>query len=123
VYQVGTWQVDWSEAGPGAPPRLLLVRVDCMQLNWTHDHEHGLIHATAITEIDGSVVRIDEDEPLGGVSFAAEQLVARVGAEWTSDYAGTTLASLPLQLPASLAVDEEVLLPVETGRFDGPGLG
>ena len=123
VYQVGTWQVDWSEAGPGAPPRLLLVRVDCMQLNWTHDHEHGLIHATAITEIDGSVVRIDEDEPLGGVSFAAEQLVARVGAEWTSDYAGTTLASLPLQLPASLAVEQEVLLEVETGRFDGPGLG
>ena len=54
VYQVGTWQVDWSEAGPGAPPRLLLVRVDCMQLNWTHEHEHGLIHATAISEVDGS---------------------------------------------------------------------
>ena len=128
------WELRPLDGVAGLPTRHLIDRLPeveqrrarllvGLELNWTHDHEHGLIHATAITEIDGSVVRIDEDEPLGGVSFAAEQLVARVGAEWTSDYAGTTLASLPLQLPASLAVDEEVLLPVETGRFDGPGLG
>ena len=71
VYQVGTWQVDWSEVGSGAAPRLLLVRVDCLQLNWTHDHEHGLITATAINEVDGRLVRVDEDEPYA-VAFAPE---------------------------------------------------
>ena len=123
VYQVGTWHVDWSEVGSGAPPRLLLVRVDCLQLNWTHDHEHGLITATAINEVDGSVVRVDEDEPYGAVTFAPEQLVARVPATWADDFVGTLLAPLPSRLPASLAVEEEVLLPVQTGRFEGPGLG
>jgi hypothetical protein len=123
VYQVGTWHVDWSEVGSGAPPRLLLVRVDCLQLNWTHDHEHGLITATAINKVDGSEVRIDEDEPYGAVSFAPEQLVARVPATWADDFVGTLLAPLPSRLPASLAVEDEVLLPVQTGRFEGPGLG
>lgn len=123
VYQVGTWQVDWSEVGSGAPPRLLLVRVDCLQLNWTHDHEHGLITATAINEVDGRLVRVDEDEPYGAVAFAPEQLVARVPATWADDFVGTLLAPLPSRLPASLAVEEEVLLPVQTGRFEGPGLG
>ena len=123
MYQVGTWQVDWSPAGPGNPPRLLLVRVDCLQLNWTHDHEHGLITATAISEVDGTAVRIDEDEPYGAVAFAPEQLVARVPAEWDGDHVGVLLAPLPSALPASLAVEEEQLLPVHTGRFEGPGLG
>ena len=122
VYQVGTWQVDWSEVGSGAPPRLLLVRVDCLQLNWTHDHEHGLITATAINEVDGRLVRVDEDEPYA-VAFAPEQLVARVPATWADDFVGTLLAPLPSRLPASLAVEDEVLLPVQTGRFEGPGLG
>ena len=94
MYQVGTWQVDWSPAGPGNPPRLLLVRVDCLQLNWTHDHEHGLITATAISEVDGTAVRIDEDEPYGAVAFAPEQLVARVPAEWDGDHVGVLLAPL-----------------------------
>ena len=123
VYQVGTWHVDWSEVGSGAPPRLLLVRVDCLQLNWTHDHEHGLITATAINKIDGSEVRVDEDEPYGAVAFAPEQLIARVPATWEDDFVGTLLAPLPSRLPASLAVEEEVLLPVQTGRFEGPDLG
>ena len=39
VYQVGTWHVDWTEVGSGNPPRLLLVRCDCLQLNWVNDHE------------------------------------------------------------------------------------
>ena len=89
----------------------------------TRSRARAHLYATAIREVDGSVVRIDKDEPLGAVSFAPEQLVARVGAEWTSEHIGKTLASLPPQLPASLAVEEEVLLPLETGRFDGPGLG
>ena len=63
MYQVGTWHVDWSEVGSGRPPRLLLVRVDCLQLNWTNDHEHGRIIATAINSLDGVAVQINEDEP------------------------------------------------------------
>ena len=123
VYQVGTWQVDYSEVGPGAPPRLLLVRVDCLQLNWTHDHEHGLVTATAINEVDGRAVRIDLDEPYGAVAFAPEQLIARVPATWADDFVGSLLAPLPSRLPASLAIEDELLLPVQTGRFEGPGLG
>lgn len=123
VYQVGTWQVDYSEVGSGAPPRLLLVRVDCLQLNWTHDHEHGLVTATAINEVDGRAVRIDLDEPYGAVAFAPEQLIARVPATWADDFVGSLLAPLPSRLPASLAIEGELLLPVQTGHFEGPGLG
>ena len=46
------------------PPRLLLVRVDCLQLNWTNDHEHGRVIATAINSlVDGEKVHVNEDEP------------------------------------------------------------
>lgn len=125
MYQVGTWQLDWSPAGPGNPPRLLLVRIDCLRLNWTHDHEHGSLIATAIAAIDDSrtEVRIDENEPVGAVEFAPEQLVARVPAEWADDFSGTLSVALPAMLPASLVTDEEVQLPVQMGRYDGPGFG
>jgi hypothetical protein len=122
VYQVGTWHVDWSEVGSGTPPRLLLVRADCLQLNWTNDHEHGRIIATAINSIDGSSVHIDEDEPYAAVEFGPEQLVARAPAAWADDFDGTLLAPLPATLPASLVVGE-LQLPIQTGRFEGPGLG
>ena len=54
VYQVGTWMVDNVPVGPGDPPRLLLARVDCLQINWTTDCEHGRILATAVSTLTHS---------------------------------------------------------------------
>jgi len=36
VYQVGTWLVDWVPVGPGDAPRLLLAKVECLQVNLAH---------------------------------------------------------------------------------------
>ena len=60
--------VDFVEVGSGAPARLLLVRCDIVQINWTGTGEHGRILATPISSIEGSTVHIDEDE-----EYAEEQ--------------------------------------------------
>ena len=57
------------------------------------------------------------------VEFGPEQLIARVPATWIDDFSGRLVASLPSTLPASLADEDGKLLLVETGRFEGPGLG
>ena len=123
VYQIGTWHVDHTEVGSGAPPRLLLARVDILQLNFAGDHEHGRIIGTAISAVDGSALTVNEDEEYGGVECGPEQLIARIPAQWESDYCGELLAQIPATLPASLAGDDGTLLPVELGRHEGPGLG
>mmetsp|Transcript_51626 Transcript_51626/g.85626 ORF Transcript_51626/g.85626 Transcript_51626/m.85626 type:complete len:177 (+) Transcript_51626:2-532(+) len=112
VYQMGTWMVDWTPVGPGSPPRLLLARVDCLQINWTTDCEHGRVIGTAINSLDGDTLHIDESEEFAGIEFGPEQLVARVPAEWTGDHLGTLLAPLPCKLPAMLTEPE--MLQVET---------
>ena len=114
VYQVGTWMVDWVSVGPGDPPRLLLARVDCLQINWTTDCEHGRILATAVSTRDGDALHIDEDIEYAGIEFGPEQLIARVPAEWADEHAGTLLAPLPDMLAASLPEEEELV--VETAR-------
>ena len=127
VYQVGTWHVDYIPVGSGNPPRLLLARVDVLQLNFAGDHEHGRILGTAISSIEGSALHVREDEPFGAVEFGPEQLIARLPARWASDFEGSLLDArdtLPATLPASLADEEDgKLLPVELGRHEGPGLG
>lgn len=114
VYQVGTWLVDWVSVGPGEPPRLLLARVDCLQINWTTDCEHGRILATAVSARDGNALHIDEDVEYAGIEFGPEQLIARVPVAWTDEYTGTLLAPLPDMLAASLPEEEELV--VETVR-------
>ena len=123
VYQVGTWHVDYTPVGSGAPPRLLLARVDVLQLNWAGSHEHGRIIGTALSSVDGDRVHVNEDEPYGAVEFGPEQLVARMPASWTSDLDGALSDPLPPSLAASLAEDDGTLLPLEIGRHEGPGLG
>jgi len=127
VYQVGTWHVDYTPVGSGNPPRLLLARVDVLQLNFAGDHEHGRIIGTAISSIEGSALHVREDEPFGAVEFGPEQLIARLPARWASDFEGSLLDArdaLPATMPASLADEEDgKLLPVELGRHEGPGLG
>ena len=113
VYQIGSWMVDWVMVGPGDTPRLLLARVDCLQINWTTDCEHGRILATPVSALDGNVLRIDEDVEYAGIEFGPEQLVARVPVEWASEYEGTLLAPLPATLAASLPEEDELV--VETG--------
>ena len=114
VYQVGTWMVDNVPVGPGDPPRLLLARVDCLQINWTTDCEHGRILATAVSTREGDALRIDEDVEFAGIEFGPEQLIARVPVAWADEYAGTLLAPLPDMLAASLPEEED--LEVETVR-------
>jgi hypothetical protein len=112
VFQTGQWMVDSVVVGPGTPPRLLLARVDCLQINWTTDCEHGRVIATAINHLEGDLVRIDEIEEFSGVEFGPEQLVARVPAQWEDELSGQLLSPLPPTLPASLP--ESVPLPIET---------
>ena len=112
VYQTGSWMVDWVVVGPGDPPRLLLARVDCLQINWTTDCEHGRIIGTAITSHNGNDLNVDEAVEYAGIEFGPEQLVARVPAAWANDFQGTLLAPLPAVLPASLP--DSIILPVET---------
>ena len=109
VYQTGTWMVDWVAVGPGAPPRLLLARVDCLQINWTIDCEHGRIIGTAISSLEGNQLRVAEEEEYAGVEFGPEQLVARIPADWADDQSGTLLAPLPAMLPASLPGEPQQL--------------
>ncbi|GMI16200.1 hypothetical protein TrLO_g12943 [Triparma laevis f. longispina] len=114
VYQVGTWMVDSVSVGPGEPPRLLLARVDCLQINWTTDCEHGRILATPVSTRQGDALHIDKDVEYAGVEFGPEQLIARLPVAWADEYAGTLLAPLPEMLPASLLEKEELI--VETAR-------
>jgi hypothetical protein len=100
AYQVGTWLVDNVEVGPGTPPRCLFCRVDYLQLNWSHNCEHGVIGGTRLL-LDGGgdpscVMALDESKE---VSFGPEQLLARLPAEWSAD-AGT--ATLRCPMPGSL---------------------
>ena len=105
--------VDWVVVGPGTPPRLLVARVDCLQINWTNDCEHGRVIATAINSLDGDAVGIDENEVFSGIEFGPEQLVARIPAQWDDvGLAGQLLSPLPSTLLASLPEPES--LPVET---------
>ncbi|GMH75668.1 hypothetical protein TL16_g06834 [Triparma laevis f. inornata] len=114
VYQVGTWMVDSVSVGPGEPPRLLLARVDCLQINWTTDCEHGRILATPVSTRQGDALHIDKDVEYAGVEFGPDQLIARLPVAWADEYAGTLLAPLPEMLPASLLEKEELI--VETAR-------
>ncbi|KAL3924423.1 MAG: hypothetical protein SGPRY_003921 [Prymnesium sp.] len=67
VYQVGSWMVDWVTVGPGLPPRLLLARVDVLQINWTTDCEHGRVIGTPINSVFGDELHIEKGDAFGGI--------------------------------------------------------
>lgn len=143
VYQTGTWMVDWVPVGPGLSPRLLLARVDVVQIDWTTDCEHGRIIGTPISSVEGNNVYINPSEEFGAVQvsiriafrsfrahkpsqhslltpsllvqFGPEQLVARVQAEWIDDLSANLLAPLPSSLRANLPEPE--WLPVEASEM------
>ena len=72
VYQVGTWLVDNVEVGDGSPARMRFARVDNVQINWTHNCEHGVIRGTAMyLGGDGSTLDLDEEEE---IQFGPEQV-------------------------------------------------
>ena len=99
VYQVGTWLVDNVEVGDGTPARYRFCRVDCTQINFTTDCEHGLVRGTAAhIGNDGSTFTLDEEDE---IQFGPEQLVARVGASvWQDDEWTEVSYALPPEMVA-----------------------
>ena len=77
AFQVGTWLVDSVEVGDGSTPRLCFARVDNVQINWTHNCEHGVIRGTALELVDGDPPRLRLREDVD-VEFGPEQLLARI---------------------------------------------
>lgn len=106
AYQTATWLVDNVEVGDGSPPCLRLARVDVLQINWTHNCEHGLVRGTAL-ELDteasaedaGRVLSLEDED----IDFDPSQLVARLSAAWSED-------GLSARLAERLPPDESLLV-------------
>jgi hypothetical protein len=88
AYQVGTWFVDGTEVGDGSPSNVRYMKVDTVQIVWTHDCEHGLVYGFDLTVADndgplssGAVIKkgelyfITEDEY---VQCGPEQILCRI---------------------------------------------
>ena len=74
VYQVGTWLVDNVEVGDGSAARMRFARVDNVQINFTHNCEHGVIRGTAMRlGEDGTSLNLDEEDE---IQFGPEQVCA-----------------------------------------------
>jgi len=82
AYQDGTWFVDGTEVGDGSPPKVRYLKVDTIQLVWTHNCEHGVINgfdvmcsAFGTVEIGNQFVVTDDYIQVG-----PEQVLARIPA-------------------------------------------
>lgn len=80
AYQDGTWLVDGSEVGDGSPPIIRFMKVDTIQLVWTHNCEHGVINGFDVNcstigaiEVGNHFVVTDDYVQVG-----PEQVVARI---------------------------------------------
>mmetsp|Transcript_11095 Transcript_11095/g.14506 ORF Transcript_11095/g.14506 Transcript_11095/m.14506 type:complete len:190 (-) Transcript_11095:80-649(-) len=100
VIKTGTWCVDGVEVGDGEPMSFKYVKVDTIQLVWTHDCEHGQIRGFSVNfasqekDLQGRVrCFVDENEY---VEFGPEQLVAKIPSVWDAndDSGGNILVSL-----------------------------
>jgi len=120
VIKTGTWCVDGVEVGNGEPMSFVsmifslltlysiylsfffqkYVKVDTIQLVWTHDCEHGQIRGFSVNfanqekDLHGGVrCFVDENEY---VEFGPEQLVAKIPSVWDAndDSGGNILVSL-----------------------------
>ena len=103
AYQTGTWLVDSVEVGDGSPAKLNFARVDVVQINWTHNCEHGMVHGTALHLAEGrNCLDLDEsNDEDGQIQFGPEQLIGRFPCTWTGSSA---LMDLPLPPEDSLLV-------------------
>jgi hypothetical protein len=103
AYQTGTWLVDSVEVGDGSPAKLNFARVDVVQINWTHNCEHGMVHGTALHLAEGrNCLELDEsNDEDGQIQFGPEQLIGRFPCTWTGSSA---LMDLPLPPEDSLLV-------------------
>ena len=96
IYQAGLWNVDGYPVGDGPKPRVVAVRCEVVQINWTHDMEHGRVLCTPLLKKtpggqrqggqcgvqDWGEVHADEDR-VGQVEVGPEQVVARIAtSEW-----------------------------------------
>jgi hypothetical protein len=82
AYQYGTWYVDGTEVGDGSPQIVRFMKVDTIQLVWTHSCEHGVINgfdincsAIGVIEIGNIFVVTNEYVQIG-----PEQVLARIPA-------------------------------------------
>ena len=85
AYQAGTWYIDGlSEVGDGSPSYVRYMVVDTIQLVWTHDCEHGVVHGYDLLVEDASnedqivemkSIFIPRDEYL---QIGPEQILARI---------------------------------------------
>ena len=105
AYQVGTWEVDGAEVGPGGAPEVELLSVDHLQIVWTHNCEHG--------EVRGWPLALAQDRSGQGwtalrageelVQCGPEQLVARLPARWDAGGGPGDSGELLEPLPGRLA--------------------
>ena len=100
AYQTGSWLVDHVMVGDGSPARLRFARVDAVQINWTHNCEHGLVRATALHRNGDSAPQRMTLNPDEEVQFDPSQLIARIPATWDGNEA---------QLAVDLPPDEDLL--------------
>ena len=109
AYQTGTWLVDAVEVGDGSPPLLELARVDCLQINWTHNCEHGLVRGTklCVDEDDSMLLRVQDED----VEFDPSQLLARVAVTWGEDGDSARLVSALPPATSLLTVESPSPLP------------
>mmetsp|Transcript_5959 Transcript_5959/g.13060 ORF Transcript_5959/g.13060 Transcript_5959/m.13060 type:complete len:228 (+) Transcript_5959:268-951(+) len=93
VYQEGTWYVDGVAVGPGDEPTWSYAIVDTIQINWTHNCEHGVVRGYRLElDRDEMTLRRTDDD----IDFGPEQIVARINnVEWKED-ASIAIPPLPL---------------------------
>lgn len=73
AYQDGTWYVDGTEVGNGSPAIVRYLKVDTVQIVWTHDCEHGLVY--------GFDVKCDSVIKKGGEFIIQEDNYVQCGPE------------------------------------------
>lgn len=79
AYQDGTWYVDGTEVGDGSPAIIRYMKVDTVQIVWTHDCEHGLVYGfdvkcdSVVKKGDEFIIQVDNY-----VQCGPEQILCRI---------------------------------------------
>jgi hypothetical protein len=79
AYQDGTWYVDGTEVGNGSAATVRYMKVDTVQIVWTHDCEHGLVYGFDV-KCDSVIKKGDEFiiQEENYVQCGPEQILCRI---------------------------------------------
>lgn len=79
AYQDGTWYVDGTEVGTGSAAIVRYMKVDTVQIVWTHDCEHGLVYGFDV-KCDSVIKKGDEFiiQEDNYVQCGPEQILCRI---------------------------------------------